>query len=385
MMMQANLSRRGFIRTLADLGKAGLVFKLFPLGLVSGCATASRAGESMTHAYSNASLEEIVANRIHHGQGRFLNPLANQSRHSGWQLLKWKFFSENEFKQNYADEPVRPVTIDWGPAMNHAGVSVTFINHASLYIKAGNTKALIDPVFFGLPGFIKDFTPLSLDGRPVPDPDLVLVSHGHYDHMDKESLRTFAPQTHVVTPLGYDDVFGSLDLMHRTQLDWLDTVTEGDMKITLLPCNHWTMRNPFVGPNTSLWGSFLIETAQGPTIYVSGDTAYFTRYKELGERYAIDLAIFNLGAYEPRWFMAQSHINPRETVQAFSELKAKKLMAVHWGTFRLGDEPVHFPPMDIRQAMQENGLEDKLISLDHGRSILFEGGATPDWHPADLT
>jgi L-ascorbate metabolism protein UlaG (beta-lactamase superfamily) len=128
------------------------------------------------------------------------------------------------------------------------------------------------------------------------------------------------------------------------------------------------MRNPFIGPNRSLWGSYLIKTADGYTIYISGDTAYFDGFSELGEQYQIDLAVFNLGAYEPRWFMAPSHINPRETVDAFRQLKAKKLLVVHWGTFRLGDEPVHFPPMQIRKELKQEGLSDRLVDLTHGET-----------------
>ncbi|MGD8372277.1 MAG: MBL fold metallo-hydrolase, partial [Syntrophobacterales bacterium] len=123
--------------------------------------------------------------------------------------------------------------------------------------------------------------------------------------------------------------------------------------------------------NRSLWGSYMIRTASGPTIFISGDTAYFDRFHEIGREFAIDLAIINLGAYEPRWFMAGSHMNPKETVQAFKELGAKRLMIAHWGTFRLGDEPVHFPPIDIKKEMEEEGLTDRLVHLNHGETLFL--------------
>jgi L-ascorbate metabolism protein UlaG (beta-lactamase superfamily) len=115
----------------------------------------------------------------------------------------------------------------------------------------------------------------------------------------------------------------------------------------------------------------MIRTASGPTIFISGDTAYFDRFHEIGREFAIDLAIINLGAYEPRWFMAGSHMNPKETVQAFKELGAKRLMIAHWGTFRLGDEPVHFPPIDIKKEMEEEGLTDRLVHLNHGETLFL--------------
>jgi L-ascorbate metabolism protein UlaG (beta-lactamase superfamily) len=154
-------------------------------------------------------------------------------------------------------------------------------------------------------------------------------------------------------------------------MDWFEVFADGPRKITFLPANHWTMRTPLRGPNRSLWGGYLIETAGGPTIYLSGDTAYFDGFSELGRDYDIDLAIFNLGAYAPRWFMAPSHMNPAETVRAFKELGAEKLIIVHWGTFRLGDEPVHFPPKDLKRELEKEGLVDRLVDLRHGQTLFL--------------
>jgi L-ascorbate metabolism protein UlaG (beta-lactamase superfamily) len=131
------------------------------------------------------------------------------------------------------------------------------------------------------------------------------------------------------------------------------------------------MRNPLVGPNTGLWGSYLIRTKSGANIYISGDTAYFDGFEQLGEEFDIDLAIFNLGAYEPRWFMAPSHMNPDETVMAFRDLNACHLSIVHWGTFRLGDEPVHFPPLDIHEALRKQALGNHYWELKHGHTVTY--------------
>ncbi len=188
------------------------------------------------------------------------------------------------------------------------------------------------------------------------------------DNLDKSSLRVFPRDTHVISPLGYSGVFNDLGMQNRTQLEWFESHKNGKKEIVLLPCNHWTMRNPLVGPNRSLWGSFLVKGASGFNIFISGDTAYFDRFRQIGKAFSIDLAIFNLGAYEPRWFMASSHLNPAETVKAFRELNAKRLMIVHWGTFRLGDEPVHFPPLDIKKEMETQGLLDRFVHLAHGET-----------------
>jgi len=318
------------------------------------------------------SLREITRKKIHHGDDRFISPFGAGGHKSIGQILRWKLFSENRFKAYYGRERVVPVSIDWGFVRGSKGLSITFIKHAGMMIKDEDRYILVDPIFFDLSWFIKDFTPLASDIKEMPTPDHVLITHGHYDHLDKTSLGSLDKATHLITPLGYNNVFDDLGMNRRTQLDWFDTFEEGERKITLLPCNHWTMRNPLIGPNRSLWGSFLLKTKSGATIFISGDTGYFGGFREIGEEFSIDLAIFNLSAYEPRWFMAASHMNPRETVRAFQELRAKQLLIVHWGTFRLGDEPVYFPPVQLKQELDREGLSDRLLELDHGRTLSYE-------------
>ncbi len=346
------------------------------LVLLSGimiCIPLHSAGEQTRPGVSSdMSLREIARNKLHHDGTRFTNPLNAKHYRNFSELLRWKLLSTNEFKQFYTNEEVLPVRIDWSKVADHKGLNITFITHSTIMIKDMDTYILVDPVLFGLFWPITNFTPLDFDLEDMPKPSYILVTHGHYDHLDKQSLRYFADTAHYIAPLGYRDIFEDVGAHQTTELDWYDSYRAGSREIMLLPCNHWTMRNPFAGPNTALWGSFLIKTSTGHTIYISGDTAYFDRFNEIGREFDIDLAIFNLGAYEPRWFMKKSHISPEDTVKAFQELGAEKLLVVHWGTFRLGDEPVYFPPIAIAEEMKKAGLEPRLVDLKHGETMFFD-------------
>ena len=317
------------------------------------------------------NLREMAQRKMHHGPDIFLNPMGIGRGKRFLQVLSWKLFHKNAYGDFLDDQPLSPVTIDWEPVKTHRGVSVTFIKHSTLLIKDVDRVLLIDPVFNDIFWFIKDFTPLAFNLDDMPRPDHVLITHGHYDHLDHRSLAALDPGTHVISPLGYDSEFKAVGMTRRTGLDWYAPYSDGAREITLLPANHWTMRNPIIGPNRSLWGGYLIKTAGGPSIYISGDSAYFDGFELLADEYDIDLAIFNMGAYAPRWFMAPSHMNPAETVRAFQEIKARQLMIAHWGTFQLGDEPVHFPPEDLRQALGEKRLLSRWINLGHGQTHFF--------------
>jgi L-ascorbate metabolism protein UlaG (beta-lactamase superfamily) len=366
------MHRRHFLkhsRRWLQLAAAAL---LAPPLLKAAEGLASAADEGGDPSLSALSLKEIARQKLHHVQEGFGNVFAPGNYGQLGRLLRWKWFSKNNFKHLYGDEPVVPVDIDWHSIYDHNGLSVTYINHASLLIRDQGATILVDPVLDGLFGMIKNFTPLSARTQQIPRVDQLLITHGHYDHLDKPSIqRCCYPETKVITPLGYDASFEDLKVVDRTQLDWFDRVDDGRRAITFVPSRHWTMRNPLVGPNRSLWGGYLIQTASGPTIYISGDTAYHDRFAEIGGGLDIDLAVFNLGAYEPRWFMAQSHLNPSETLLAFRQLKARRLMVVHWGTFRLGDEPVHYPPLQMAAVLKHEGMLDRYLPLNHGQTHRF--------------
>jgi len=366
------MTRRRFIRQLLQSTLGAALF-----GISGSCASRpsgaerGNAGQPAYRALNGRNLHELARRKVHHGRGEFVNPFSDVPKGRLGRLLQWKWFSNNHFAPHYADETVRPVTFDRQRIFADGRLTLTFIKHAGVLIQDEGDLLLVDPVFDGLFWFIKDFSPLAVDPASLPQPKHLLITHGHYDHLDTGAIATWGSGTHIIAPLGYDGLFDAIGMRQRHHLDWYEGYREDGREILFLPCNHWTMRNPLVGPNTGLWGSYLIRTKSGATIYLSGDTGFFDGFEQIGAQFDIDLAIFNLGAYEPRWFMAPSHMNPEETVQAFRDLRARRLAIVHWGTFRLGDEPVHFPPPAIRNALRAQHLEHRLLEIEHGQTLVY--------------
>ena len=180
---------------------AGLLWVL-PPAWVRGTAGAADHPAALYSAGRGPGLQEIAAKRLHHGADHYINPFSSGSPRDLRRLLAWKLFSKNDYKSLYSHEQVRPVTVDWEPVRRHPGVSVTFLKHAGLLIKDRGDYLLVDPVFFDLFWFIKDFSPLAFDVRQIPKPTHVLITHGHYDHLDRATLSFLGKDTHLITPAG---------------------------------------------------------------------------------------------------------------------------------------------------------------------------------------
>ncbi len=366
------MTRRRFLDTLVASWKAAFALSLLAPAARAAALEEQAPGRGQRLAYrplGGRSLREIARRKEHHGAGRFVNPLGFDRSGRLWQVLSWKLFHRNPFAEEVARQAERPLALDPAAFAGQRGLALTYLKHASVILQDEGCRILLDPVFGRPFWFLRDYTPLSFDPAALPPPDLVLLSHGHFDHLDLASLRRLPPQTTVLCPPGYDAVLDEAGLSRRVVLDWYDSWTDGRREVVFLPANHWSLRNPLEGPNRGLWGSFLVRTAAGPAVYLSGDTAYFDGFEQIGAEFPIDLAVFNVGAYEPRWFMAQSHIDPAETVRAFRELGARRLAIVHWGTFQLGDEPVAQPPQRVAEEAARAGLAERFLDWKHGETL----------------
>ncbi|MBC2742728.1 MAG: MBL fold metallo-hydrolase [Desulfosarcina sp.] len=202
--------------------KATLAAQFLPR-MVWAAADAGGSAAALHYRPLNGdNLRELARRKMHHGSDIFLNPMGIPRDKRFWQVLSWKLFHKNAYGDFLDDQPLSPVTIDWEPVKAHRGVSVTFIKHSTLLIRDEGCVLLIDPVFDNIFWFIKDFTPLAFELDDMPRPDHVLITHGHYDHLDKPSLAALDPGTHVISPLGYDSEFKAVGMTHRTRLDWYE-------------------------------------------------------------------------------------------------------------------------------------------------------------------
>jgi L-ascorbate metabolism protein UlaG (beta-lactamase superfamily) len=194
------------------------------------------------------------------------------------------------------------------------------------------------------------------------------------DHMDLPTLSRLAGSSSkplAVTTLGNGARLEGCGFERVVELDWWQTHKERGLEITLVPARHWSMRGPGTR-NETLWGGFVFKGAEG-TLYHAGDTAFFDGFKEIGSRFAIDYALLPIGGYKPRWFFEPQHIDPEEALQAFEMLRAKTFVAMHWGTFRLTDEPLGEPPERLRAAWRGRTLpEERLCILDVGETKLLK-------------
>jgi L-ascorbate metabolism protein UlaG (beta-lactamase superfamily) len=235
---------------------------------------------------------------------------------------------------------------------------ITWIGHASFLVQVDGLSILIDPVFFDtISGFIRRNVPAAVQPADLPRIDATLITHNHYDHLDLRSVK--AANAKVVAGEGLLKVIG----MRGAELGWWQShALSPTVRVAFVPSQHWSRRTPF-DTNETLWGGFVIESAKA-RIYHSGDTAWFDGFKEIGKRFpGIGAALLPIGAYDPAWFMERQHMNPEQAAQAFCDLGARTFVAMHWGTFKLTDEPLDEPPQRLRAEWARRGLPEGALRI----------------------
>ena len=219
---------------------------------------------------------------------------------------------------------------------NRSKTSYTWIGHSTFLIQMNGINILTDPVWAKKMGFEKRLTDPGIALSDLPDIDLVVISHGHYDHLDFPTLKKIKGNPHYFVPAGLKSLFNRKGYQKVTELNWWESSDFGGITLHFVPAQHWTRRT-LTDMNTSHWGGWIFQNGQ-ETFYFVGDTGYFKGFKQIAERFKIDTVFMPIGAYEPEWFMAPSHISPEDSVKAFIELGAKYFVPMHYGTYRLADD-----------------------------------------------
>lgn len=262
---------------------------------------------------------------------------------------------------------------------NPHNVTLTWIGHATFLLQFGELNILTDP------HFSQRASPLSWIGpkravppapalEALPEIDVVVISHDHYDSLDVDTLRALSrhnrqrPLTYLV-PLGLKAWFEDLDLPRSrvVELDWGQSHPVSGVTFSAEPSQHWSKRSLF-DANRRLWASWVMEY-EGKHVFFAGDTGYSRLFRTIGEKYdGFELALIPIGAYEPRWFMRDHHVNPDEAVKIHQDIRSRYSVAMHWGTFILTDEPLDEPPLKLQAALRKYNIpENDFPVFQHGQ------------------
>lgn len=288
-------------------------------------------------------------------------------------LVRWQTERHPDPWPEWVESPpgAKPPARVEGTAMR-----VTFVNHATVLVQAGGVNVLTDPIWS------ERASPLSFVGpkrvrapgirfEDLPPIDLVLISHNHYDHLDLETLRRLAGSHAAlfVSGLGNDLLLRRHGVPGARALDWGQSLTFHGAKVTSVRNQHWSNRS-LGDARETLWTAFVVETAAG-RFYFAGDTGYGKHFAEVGARFpGLRLAILPIGAYKPEWFMSPMHEGPAEAVQAQRDLGAATAVAMHFGTFPLGDDGIDEAPRALAEALKAApGQRFWVLGFGEGREV----------------
>ena len=302
-------------------------------------------------------------NRFRHGQ--FVESYMSSAGASFWAALKWKL-SRNPKRQAKREDVFRLKvrSLTQLPPLDQD--CLVWLGHASFLLRVAGKTLLLDPCLKG-PRLLRRLAPVPFEVNGL-EVDYVLVSHGHYDHLDQATLKELrGPALTALVPLRLGRLAQAGNpAMAVQEAGWYQRFNTGpELQVTLLPAHHWHRRG--LGDyNAALWGSFLVQW-QGKSLYFAGDTGYNGHFKEIHDLVgSVDYALLPIGAYDPAFLMQPSHLNPEEALRAFLDLQAGTLIPMHYGTFDLSDEPPGEPLRRLLAAGEQAATGAAIRPLDVG-------------------
>jgi N-acyl-phosphatidylethanolamine-hydrolysing phospholipase D len=326
--------------------------------------------------------DDYNASKKHHRPDGFQNNYTTATDKSPGELFKWIWQRTRDGLPKPPAQLTPVVAPDLAFVQANVGAAqqpaITWIGHATMLVQMGGLSILLDPVFSDRAAPVqfagpKRYQPPGIALQDLPHIDLVLISHNHYDHLDTATIQALNAQAggppRFIVPLGVKKWMQAEGVTNVQQMDWWDntlvTLPSGAVQVHFTPVQHWSSRG-ISDRRATLWGGYAL-IAPDFHLYFSGDTGYSQDFKDTQKHFAdrqtaalgggFDVALIAVGAYEPRWFMKEQHVNPQEAVQIHLDLRAKRSIGVHWGTFDLTDESLDQPPKDLAAARQATGLQ----------------------------
>jgi L-ascorbate metabolism protein UlaG (beta-lactamase superfamily) len=259
--------------------------------------------------------------------------------------------------------------------VSNGELGVTFIGHASFFVQIGGQNVVIDPNFARWLFVLKRLRQPGLRIRDLPAIDLVLVTHAHFDHLHRPSLRRIVQQTvarhgkppAIVVPHHVFDLVSDLGFSEVIELDWWNSVRHANVTITHVPSRHWGAR--IIKDSHRGYGGYVLRSGKH-SVYHAGDTAYFAGFREIGRRLSPELALLPIGAYNPPQFR-NVHASPADATRAFLDLNARWMVPMHYGTFRLSHEPMEEPLQLLEKEAEDAGIIDRVVVLEEGVTQFF--------------
>ena len=326
--------------------------------------------------------------KTHHTRDGFRNNYPHTPKQSfwKWQWQRWTKGVPADPAAGYNFPLLKPDAAFL--AANRTQPTLTWIGHATFLLQLGGVNVLTDPHLteraspLSFAGPKRHVAP-GLDFESLPHVDVVVISHNHYDHLDRDTVRRLNRQTDgppmFFVPLALKAWFREEGITNVTEFDWWENRVYMGLTFHLAPVQHWSQRKPWDRDRT-LWGAWVIEHPQMRLLF-GGDFGYSQDIADIGKRFGtFDLAALPIGAYEPRWFMSIMHANPEEAVRAHRDLNARYSVGMHWGTFRLTDERLDEPPQKLAEALSAAGIPpERFFLMKHGETrglefLLAESG-----------
>jgi L-ascorbate metabolism protein UlaG (beta-lactamase superfamily) len=316
----------------------------------------------------------------HHRERGFANTNAAFTRPGFWTVQAFRARRVWAAIAGARPVPDFPRVANDGRALrdNREAATVTWIGHATLLVQLDGVNVLTDPHFseraspFSFVG-PRRLNPPGVAFEALPPIHAVVISHDHYDHLDRRTVERLAAAHRplFLVPLGMKAWFAGLGIERVVELDWWDSRRVGPVTFTLTPLQHWCARSPF-DTDRRLWGGWAI-AGRARRVFFAGDTGYYDGFREIGARLGpFDLALVSISAYDPPSMMRLTHTTPEESLRVAADVGARTFVAMHWGTFDMSEEPLDEPPRRLRAAARAMRVPDERVwVLAHGETRQF--------------